>query len=185
MLGVDMKFLIDLLPVVVLFVVFKFTGDMLAATKAAMVASVVQIALLKLKKLPIKAIHWFGLAAILVLGGLSVYLKDEFYLQLKFTIVEWVLAAAILIGQYVFKKNMLQTLLGSELELPDVAWDKLALSYAVFFIIMGGLNLLVMLYFKEHWVDFKFYGSFVLMFVFVIWQSTWLGKYMVESEPKP
>jgi ABC-type polysaccharide/polyol phosphate export permease len=25
----------------------------------------------------------------------------------------------------------------------------------------------------------------VLMFVFVIWQSTWLGKYMVESEPKP
>lgn len=178
-----MKFLLDLLPVVVLFGVFKTTGDMFNATAAAMVASIVQILIYKLKKMPIKPIHWFGLASIVVLGGISIYLHDIIYLKWKFTIVEWVLATAVLLGQYVFKKNMLQALIGSELSLPDVAWRKLALSYAAFFTFMGTLNLYIAYNFNDNvWLNFKMYGTMGLMLVFFVWQSTWLGKYLVDGD---
>lgn len=177
-----MKFLLDLLPVLVLFGVFKATGDMFQATAAAMVASVLQIVIYKFKKMPIKPIHWFGLGSIVILGGLSIYLHDIIYLKWKFTIVEWVLATAILLGQYVFKKNMLQALIGSELQLPDVAWKKLAVSYAAFFGFMGALNLYIAYnYDNDVWLNFKMYGTMGLMLVFFAWQSTWLGKYLVDD----
>lgn len=184
-MGALMKFLIDLLPVVVLFVVFKSTDDMLTATKAAIAASVLQMILLKVQKMPIKAIHWFGFGSIIVLGSLTIYLHDPFYLKLKFTIVEWVMAAVILIGQFGFKKNMLQALMGSELKLPSQAWDKLGFRMALFFIFIGALNLFVMYYYRDNdnaWMNFKMYVTTGLMLVFFLWQSTWLSPYMVESD---
>ncbi|MGL4767339.1 MAG: inner membrane-spanning protein YciB [Formosimonas sp.] len=181
-----MKFLIDLLPVVALFAVFKLSNDMLLATKAAVAASVLQMVFLKIKKLPIKAIHWFGFASIIVLGSLTVYLHDPFYLKLKFTIVEWVMAAAILIGQYGFKKNMLHALMGSELNLPLEAWNKLALRMALFFIFIGALNLAVMYLYQDNdnvWMNFKMFGTTALMFVFFAWQAKWLAPYLTENDP--
>lgn len=188
-----MKFLIDLLPVVVMFVVFKLTKDMpnnmgmIYATAAAMVASVLQLALLKIKKMPIKPLHWFGFVTILVLGGITVYLGDGEYVKYKFTIVEWVLAAVLLIGQYGFKKNMLKAVIGTEMQLPDVAWNKLSVSYAVFFILMGALNLFIIRHYAGDdnlWMNFKLYGSMGLTLVFVLWQSTWLGKYLTDESSK-
>lgn len=181
-----MNFLIDLLPVLVLFIIYKVTGDMFVATAAAIAASVLQMLLLKLRKMPIKPIHWFGFFSILVLGSLTIYLHDPFYLKLKFTIVEWVTAAIILVGQYVFRKNMLKSIIGTELNLPDEVWNKLGLRMGVFFVFLGLLNLMVMYYYLDNddaWMNFKMYGVTVLMFVFFAFQSRLISPY-IEDENK-
>ncbi len=178
------KLLIDLFPVIVLFIIYKITNDMIAATKMAMAASVMQMLFLKIKKMPIKAIHWFGLGMVLVLGSLTIYLSDPFYIKVKFTVVEWILAIIILVSQFVFRKNALQSVMGSEMPLPREIWDKLALRMALFFIFIGALNLLVMYYFRDNdnaWLNFKLFVSTGLMFVFFLFQYPLLKPYLLEK----
>jgi intracellular septation protein len=80
----------------------------------------------------------------------------------------------------------MQKLLGEKIAMPDVAWTRLNLAWALFFIAAGGLNLFVAfsgLFTEEQWVNFKVFGLMALLIVFVIGQSLWLGKHL-EQPPE-
>jgi len=73
----------------------------------------------------------------------------------------------------------------SQMELPDVAWRQMNLSWGGFFAFMGIANLWVANNFStDGWVNFKLYGSIVLMLIFVLIQSLMLSKYIDREEPK-
>ena len=86
-----------------------------------------------------------------------------------------------------FKKNLLKTLLGSQLTMPDLVWNKLSLAWAAFFIAMGALNLYVAFHYSQStWVSFKLYSIGALP-AFLILQSFFIAKYLEEpklEEPK-
>ena len=66
--------------------------------------------------------------------------------------------------------------------LPPVIWNKLNLSWVVFFVSMGCINLYVAFSFPvDTWVTFKLFGATGLMLVFIILQVMMLGKYLKDT----
>ena len=59
-----------------------------------------------------------------------------------------------------FGKNLLQALIGEQLELPDAVWQRLNFAWIVFFALMGVVNLYVAYSFSTStWVNFKVFGA--------------------------
>jgi intracellular septation protein len=95
------------------------------------------------------------------------------------------MAGTLAAGQLIFKKNLLKSLMGSQLELPDAAWRVTNWSWIAFFATMGVVNLWVAFNFDtDTWVNFKLFGGLGLMAVFVIGQAFYLGRYMKAEEAR-
>jgi intracellular septation protein len=201
-----MKLLFDLFPILVFFLAYQFGNSnpesaqhMLAmlglpgvpdgkpgvylATVAAIVATLAQILWLKLKGQKIETMLWVSLALIVVFGGMTLYFHDERFIKWKPTVLYWLFAVTLL-GAAVLGRNLMKTLLGGKMQLPDPAWNKLNLSWAGFFAFMGLANILIATNFStDVWVNFKLFGGLALMLIFIVVQSLMLAKYL-PREPR-
>src|ERR1700690_1199166 len=201
------KFLFDLFPVIVFFVAYKLGDSHAQATKAlmdglglppsptakpgiyfatlvAIAATFLQVAWVKLRGGKVETMLWASLVIIVVFGGATLWLHDESFIKWKPTVLYW-LFAGVLIGSAMLGKNMIQSIMSAQMELPQQAWSRLNLSWAGFFAFMGLANLIVARNFStDDWVHFKLFGSLVLMLVFVIIQSLMLNKYLHKEEDK-
>ena len=176
-----MKFLFDLFPVILFFVAFKVQG-IYAATAVAIAASFAQIGWLWLRRRKIDAMLWVSLAIIVVFGSATLLLHDETFIKWKPTVLYWMFALVLSVSAMFFRKNLIRTMMGEQMQLPDAAWNKLNFSWAGFFACMGFLNLYVAFnYSTDTWVNFKLFGGMGLMLAFVIGQGFFLAKYV---EPK-
>ncbi len=93
------------------------------------------------------------------------------------------MAGTLAAGQLLFRKNLLKTLMGGQMELPDNAWRVMNWSWIGFFALMGIVNLWVAYNFDtDTWVTFKLFGGIGLMAVFVVAQALYLGRYMKTDE---
>ena len=177
-----MKFLFDLLPVILFFVAYK-VFDIYVATGVAMAASFAQIGWLWFKGRKIDTMLWVSLVVITVFGGMTLLLQDETFIKWKPTVLYWAFAAALLGGTLFFRKNLMRTLLAEQMELPEAAWTRLNWSWVGFFIFMGIANLFVAFNFStDDWVNFKLFGATGLMLVFVVAQGLLLSKYIEETK---
>jgi hypothetical protein len=88
----------------------------------------------------------------------------------------------LLVGQLLFRKNLLKSLMGAQMELPDAAWRAMNWSWTGFFAVMGVLNLWVAYNFDtDTWVNFKLFGGLGLMAVFVLGKALYLGRYLKDD----
>ena len=176
-----MKFLFDLFPVALFFVAI-LVWDIFVATGVAIAATFVQVGWLALRKKKIPPMLWASLAIIVVFGGLTLYLRDRTFILWKPTVLYW-LFGAVLAGAALMRRNLIRSLLGSEMHLPEPVWNRLNWSWVGFFAVMGLLNLYVAFNFSEKvWASFKLFGGMGLMLLFIIVQSAFLAKY-VEDKP--
>src|SRR5690349_3916146 len=177
-----MKYLFDLLPVVLFFVAFKLS-DIYVATAVAIVASFAQIGWLKWRRRKVDKMMWVTLAIIGVLGGATLLLHDETFIKWKPTVLYWAFGLVLATADLLFRKNLIRSALGEQVSLPERVWSKLNWSWVAFFVFMGGANLYVALNFStETWVNFKLFGGMGLMLVFVVVQALFLARY-VEEKP--
>jgi len=180
-----LKLLLDFFPIVLFFVAFK-VWDIYTATAVAMVATVVQIAWMRYSTGKVHAMQWMSLGIILVFGGATMLLHDAMFIKWKPTILYWAMGSALAVGHVLLGKNWLKAAMGSEIALPDPVWRTLTWSWIFFFALMGALNLWVALNFSENvWVNFKLFGSFGLMALFVVLQAVYMSRYMKEGEEAP
>jgi len=173
---------LEYIPLVIFFIVYKF-ADIYWATGALIAASSLQIIYLFLtkQKVPTKTWVFFGLIA--GFGGLTIFLQDDTFLKWKVTIINEFFALALLVSQYVFKKNLIQQLMGEALTLPEKVWAKLNLAWVTFFASCGLLNAYIAFNFsQEVWVNFKVFGLMGLTFVFAIGTIIALNKYLPDEE---
>jgi len=180
------KFLFDLFPLILFFLAFKFS-DIFTATAVAIAAGIGQIIWLKARGKAIEAMHWINLTIIVVFGGATLLLHDDTFIKWKPTVLYWLFAGILLGGKLLFGRNLIQKAMGTQIALPGPVWNKLNLSWALFFIVSGALNLYVAFsgrFTEAQWVNFKVFGLMALMLAFVIAQSIWLGRYMKE-DPQP
>ena len=176
-----MKFLFDLFPVILFFVAFKLS-DIYVATGVAIVATFVQVGWLKLRARRVDPMLWASLGIIVVFGGATLALHDETFIKWKPTILYWLFAVALAASELAFGRNLMRTLLGEQLQLPEHAWRKLNWSWIAFFALMGAANLYVAFTFStDAWVNFKLFGGMGLMFLFVLAQGLFLAKYVQEK----
>lgn len=202
-----MKFLTDLFPVLLFFGTYKIAGiDQEAAaasathyfgwmastgvitsqngpttwaTLATVVGTLLQVIWLRARGKHVDRLLLATFAIIVSLGALTIWLQNDTFIRMKPTAVEWLFALVFLVAEFGFKKNLPRAALGEVFHLPEPVWRKLVLSWIVFFILQGALNLYVALnYSMSIWVDFKLYGLVGLGFVFAIAQTLMLAKYI-------
>src|SRR5919106_1570838 len=182
-----MKFLFDLLPVIVFFIAFKIPDDphqgILLATAVAIVVSTSQVAFSWIKHRRIESMQLTTLAIILVLGGATLLWQDDRVIKWKPTAVNWLFSLAFASSQFIGKKNLIRRMMEANIHLPDPIWSRLNMSWASFFAIMGVANLYVAHHFKtETWVNFKLFGIMGLTLLFVLVQAVYLMRYAESSE---
>lgn len=179
-----MKLLIDFFPIILFFAAFKL-WDIYVATGVAIVATIVQIAWLRLRHGKVEPMQWLSLGVIVLFGGATILAQDETFIKWKPTVLYWLMAGALLVGQVLFGKNLLKALMGSQMELPEPAWRVMNWSWIAFFALMGVLNLWVAYHFDTNtWVNFKLFGGLGLMAVFVVAQAVYLSRY-VKADGNP
>ena len=176
-----MKFLFDLLPVVLFFAAFKL-ADIYTATAVAIVTSALQVAWLKLRRERVPGMVWASLAIIVVFGGATLLLQDETFIKWKPTVLYW-LFGAVLAGSALLKRNLIRSVLSQEMQLPEAIWGRLNVAWIVFFVFMGAANLYVAFnYPTDLWVNFKLFGGMGLMLLFVVAQALVLARYVEEKQ---
>ena len=205
-----MKFLFDLFPVILFFITLKVAEKtasaslilakilttfgiaaavkpnlvpIMLATIAVIVGSIVQIIWAKFHYKKVDNTLWLSALLVTILGGMTLYFQNDAFIKWKPTLLYWTFAA-VLIGANLFtQKNILKSMMGKEIQLPEAIWNKLNIAWAIFFAGLGALNLYVAFHYSiDTWASFKLFGTMGLMFVFVIAQSFAINKHMITQD---
>jgi intracellular septation protein len=180
-----MKLLLDFLPIAVFFAAFKLF-DIWVATAVAIAATVAQIAWLRWRTGKVEPMQWLSLAVIVLFGGATLLAHNDTFIKWKPTVLYWLMGGTLAVGQLVFRRNLLKSLMGAQLSLPESAWRALTWSWTTFFAAMGVVNLWVAFHYDtDTWVNFKLFGGMGLMVLFVIGQAVYLSKYMKTEADQP
>ncbi len=178
-----MKFLFDLFPVILFFIAFKFY-DIFVATAVAIMATVIQIGWVWYRHRQVENMLWISLVIIVLFGGATLILQDEVFIKWKPTVLYWLMAIILWVAARYFNKNLIRAMLDKQIVLPLPVWQKLNLSWVIFFIFMGCINLYVAFnYSVDTWVTFKLFGSTGLMLVFVVLQVIMLNRFLNALAP--
>lgn len=207
-----MKILLDFLPILLFFGTFKYAeghkdwaaafatqhlgwlvadgsvgpaeAPVMLSTVVVILATLAQVAWLKARGRKVDMMLWVSLALVVVLGGLTVWLKSETFIKWKPTGLYWAMGAAFLVSQFLLRRNLLKLLLGEQLQLPEAVWARLSLAWAAFFAAMGVLNLWVAYHFStDTWVNFKLFGGIGLMLLFTLAQGLYIGRHLPDEGP--
>ena len=202
-----MKILLDFLPIILFFGMFKYAeahtdwaarfasehfgfvvsggvvgteeAPVLLATVVVIVATVVQIGTLLAQRKKIDMMLWITFVLVVVLGGATVWFHNATFIKWKPSVLYWAMGLAFWISQTFFRKNLLQTMMGQQLELPAPVWQRLNVAWIAFFALMGLLNLYVAYSFSTStWASFKAFGATGLMLVFMLAQGVYLSRHI-------
>lgn len=176
-----MKLLFDFFPIVLFFVVFKFAG-IYTATAVAMLASLVQVALYRLKFQRYEKMHLISFAIIMVLGGATLFFHNPLFIKWKPTGIYWFTAIVFLSSSYIGSKPLIQKMMEENVKLDAKIWYRLNSAWTMFFVVMGALNIYVAYHYNtDAWVNFKLFGGVGFTLLFVLIQAFYLTKHMDEG----
>lgn len=153
----------------------------IVATVVAIVATLIQVGWLLARGQHVKPMLWLSAILIVAFGGMTIWLQNEVFIKWKPSLLYWSFALILVGGQLFFRRNLLASLLGSELKLTQPVWDRLLWLWAAFFAFLGAANLFVAYRFTtEQWVDFKTFGLIGITFAFVIGLGIYLSRHIKE-----
>ncbi|HVY00325.1 MAG TPA: septation protein A [Pseudorhodoplanes sp.] len=175
------KLALDVGPLILFFFansrygIFAATAAFMAAIVVALIASYALI-----RRWPVMPL--VSALIVVVFGGLTLLLHDEFFIKVKPTII-YLLFGGTLIGGLIMRKNLLAIVFDSMFHLTDEGWRKLTIRWAAFFLVLALLNEIVWrTQTTDMWVNFKVFGVVPLTFVFAMLQYPTLMKYRAEPE---
>ena len=178
---VYMKILSDLLAVILFFLIYTLTKNIVWATAVALVIGVLQAAFTWIRHKKLDTMQWVSLALIVVFGGATILLHDARFIMWKPTLLFWV-GALVLLASHLMGKNGLKAMMGKEITLPEGVWRKLTFAWLAFLVLMGLVNLFVAYTFTEaQLVNYKLFGSTALMIVFFIAQGMYLSRFLPQE----
>lgn len=179
--------IIEFLPVIIFFVSYKMTSNLILATTlivgSCVVATIAEAIITK----KLSRMQVFLVFAVLIFGVPTILLKDPSIIKWKVTVVNMILATTIFFFQFILKKNPFALLLGKELPLPDKAFATLSVYWMVFFFFSGMLNIVIAFYLpdlfgitkeyaEELWVDYKTFGNSIINVIFALFTGFVLIK---------
>ena len=90
--------------------------------------------------------------------------------------------AALAMALWVFHRNFLKMMLGSQLSLPDGVWQRLTIAWIGYCLFMAAINGYVAAYFStDAWANFKLWG-YVFPVAFIIGQGLYVARHL-KDEP--
>jgi len=177
-----MKFIADLFPVILFFAAYHLF-DIYVATGVAVGAALIQVVVYRVKFGKVPTIQWVTLGLLVFFGGLTLLLRDPDFIKWKPTVVNWLFGLAFLLAPLFGSKTLVERMMGHAVSLPAAAWKRLNAAWAMFFILLGALNLYVAFSFEEAiWVNFKLFGLVGLTMLFALAQGFYLARHMPQEQ---
>ncbi|MDA9579663.1 septation protein IspZ [Luminiphilus sp.] len=177
-----MKQLAEFVPIIIFFVIYQMDGSTISfmdwshtvdgiysATKALLVATFFILPLQWwLTGYLEKRLLWTS-AAVFVFGGATLFFKNELFIQWKPTVFNWGMAIAFAVSQFWGDKNLIERLMGSQIQIPRAIWQRVCWVWVAYFSMVGALNLFVAYQFSEAtWVSYKMWSFIPLTFFIMV-----------------
>lgn len=176
-----MKVVFEFIVVILFFVTFVITQNIIWATSLSVCAGVLQAAYYWIRHKKLQTMQWVSLLSVLVLGGATIVSHNAHFIMWKPSVLFWLMAIALGIAQ-LMGKNVLKATMGKEIDLPQTVWFRLTMAWIVFLTVLGILNLWVAYHYTiAQWVNYKLFGTTGLLVVFVLVQTMYLGRYMKKD----
>ena len=174
-----MKLLLDFLPIVVFFAVYKWSGDLILATAILIPATLLQMAYTWFTRRTLEKMQLATLVLVILLGGATVVMGDGQFIMWKPTVVNGLFAVVFLLSQFIGAKPIVQRMMDSKITLPDRIWHRLNFAWVIFFVLLGLVNIYVAFNFSENtWVNFKLFGMLGLTLLFVVLQGFYIARHV-------
>jgi intracellular septation protein len=160
-------------------------APVLLATVVVCFATLLQIAAQLLMRKKVHTLLWVTFALVTILGGLTVWFHNPTFIKWKPSAVCWAMSLVLLVSQ-LLGKNLLRTLVGKQLQLPDPVWQRLGWAWILFLALSGVANIYVAYAFSTStWVSFKVFGLTALNLLFIVAQGFYISRYLDDEEPTP
>ena len=171
--------ILDITPALAFFITYKITSDLITATAVIVGCCLIAFALQYVFWKKVSRMQVFVCAAVLLFGLPTVLLNDPQIIKWKVTVVNLIMATAILVCQHILKRNPFSYLFGQEIPLPENLWLKLGTWWMIFFVFAAMLNVIIAFFLptlfgidaitaESLWVDYKTFGNAILNFVFAV-----------------
>ena len=165
-----MKQLLEFLPVILFFIVYKFYLDLpddlilginqfvplmnlepgnadhaiFLATLVIIVATLIQVGLTLVMGNKLEKMPLIVLLLVVVFGGATLALQDPLFIQWKPTVINWLFAIVFFGSQFIGEKSLIQRMLGHAIEIENSrVWNQLNLAWVGFFVVAGIANVIV------------------------------------------
>ena len=117
-------------------------------------------------------------AFVLIFGGLTLALHDDFFIKVKPTIVNG-LFAVLLAGGMLKGRSLLKPVFGDMLTLDPQGWRLLTWRWAGFFLVLAALNEAVWrTQTTDAWIAWKLFGAMPLTIIFSLLQVPLIRRHM-------
>lgn len=157
--------------------------DMACATQLAMLATLAQVGILIAWRQKVDKILWITLVIVVVMSVATLIFHDPAIIKWRSTVLDWLFGLILLGGEVLFGKNLIRSMLGAQIDLPDNVWRHLNFSWIGYFALSGVLNLIVAARFSEEtWVNFNMFGGPVLTVLFMLGQGFYMSRFMEPSD---
>ncbi|QIA63662.1 septation protein A [Vibrio astriarenae] len=176
-----MKQLIDFIPLIVFFVLYKIY-DIYTATGALIIATAIQVIVTYALYKKVEKMQLITFIAVAVFGGMTLFLHDDNFIKWKVTIVYSAFALGLTIS-HLMGKSAVKAMLGKELTLPDNVWANINWAWVAFFASCAGLNLYIAFNMPlDSWVNFKVFGLLAATVAFTIATGIYLYKHLPQNK---
>ena len=171
--------LLEWLPLLVFFVVFKMYG-IYYGTAALMIGCVALMFVHRAVYGKYKTLHVVTAAVALILGAATLLLHDKRFIQWKPTVLLGA-ASILFMGSAFFDRRplarrMLENAFSEELGVAPRAWTVINALWAAWFALLAVLNIYIAHHYADGvWVNFKVFGLTAGTMLFVIPQMLWLA----------
>ncbi len=177
-----MQLLVDFIPLLLFLGTYLRTDNLFDALVVLMIAMPISFLVKWRLTGKIDKMLLGSTVLLLILGSATLLFRNPLFLYWKPTAFYWLAAVAFLGSQYIGDKTIVERLFASVGEMAADQWVRLNITWVVFFVLSGILNLYVAFNFSEKfWVKFKVFGFTAIMFVFILLQMIWLSKHLKEK----
>ena len=180
-----MKLLFDFFPLILFFGAYKLYG-IYVATSVAIIASLGQVIWFWFRYRRFETTHLITLSVILIFGGMTLIFRDDVFIKWKPTIINWLFAVIVIGSQFLGKRTVLERLLGEKMALPAPIWKKVNLSWGLFFLVSGALNLYIAFFFHlQVMIGLVHEGFWLHLILFEYLQTFHLRHLLLNLEGQP
>lgn len=185
---------VDYGPIIVFFAVYRYYSPddpndaldsvmaVVRSTAAFVVAAVIALIVSKWKLGHISPMLWLSTGLIVFFGSLTVIFQESFWIQIKPTVIYLFFGLSLLIG-WLRGVSLVKLVFGTAFEgLTERGWMLLSRNWALFFLVLAGLNEVLRAMFNEAngqfgtWITAKLWVFLPLTFLFTFAQIPMLMR---------
>ncbi|MCE7616653.1 septation protein A [Vibrio fluvialis] len=176
-----MKQLLDFIPLIIFFALFKFY-DIYVATGALIAATAVQVAVTFFMFKKVEKMQLITFVLVAVFGGMTIFLHDDNFIKWKVTIVYVIFALGLTIS-HMMGKSAIKGMLGKEITLPETVWAKVNWAWVGFFSVCAVLNIYIAYQLPlDVWVNFKVFGLLAATFAYTLLTGIYIYKHLPKEQ---